>query len=722
MPHPCRTRWRLDGTLRFAIDQQVQWGGRTNGIREQIMSEVRELAAATETEFAHWTSSLPPDVAEAYGATPINVPLMGKLLRIFRYPDTDKLVSELRSGFQLAGELEDGVGWPPKLDKGPPLQMEDFKKDNDTYVRKQIASRKPSAQAQKLLDELYSERGLGRVRGPFEPPSKWGSDTFDHNPRPSAPCEGASSGPVLRPRPKDEECYPSFAFPIIQIGSDQHQKVRRGEDWKRSFHNGLATASSKPIHYSIDHHFHLICELTEAGLTTAKTWGQDHEGAYRQLPAGPPEINWVLLRTERGWTLWQHLVALFGSRAAVWIYNRFADAIMHIGRVILAVPVLHYVDDFSGVDPGDVADSGFDCFEELSGLLNIKLKYSKRQKPESKRELLGVVLGVEDRTATVFPRPDRREKLTKYIEEALEQNRLRAAEAEQLAGKIGFYQTAVFGRLGRAALRALYRRARFGGSTLTVDLRAALQAILFMLRHAPPRQICTVFREEPRPAMYADAFFEVDGVNRGFSYFDTNPKEKDKVNAKSRNGWGIVLVRRGHANICARGSLPRGVMAKMKSKKTFIFFLETLAQCLGAWLFEKELGDTYWAFIDNEGARYSLLKGYSRDQDANAIISLFWGHAAMCKTAPWFERVPSAAQLADGVSRDDWELPFAQGWLRIEPNFDGIWDILFDMIGSGHIAGPTHIQAVRHWVKQQRREHPPMTVGLPVDSRSALEP
>ena len=77
------------------------------------MSEVGDLAAATESDFADWASSLPPDVAETYGAAPINVPLQGKLLNIFRYPNADKLLRELRSGFQLAGALADGVGWPP---------------------------------------------------------------------------------------------------------------------------------------------------------------------------------------------------------------------------------------------------------------------------------------------------------------------------------------------------------------------------------------------------------------------------------------------------------------------------------------------------------------------------------------------------------------------------------------------------------------------------------
>ena len=78
---------------------------------------------------------------------------------------------------------------------------------------------------------------------------------------------------------------PSFELPISLIGSDQNSKVRRGEDRKRCFQNRLTTGSSKQFHYTIDHHLHLICELTEAGLEKAKTWGQDQEATYRQLPA-----------------------------------------------------------------------------------------------------------------------------------------------------------------------------------------------------------------------------------------------------------------------------------------------------------------------------------------------------------------------------------------------------------------------------------------------------
>ena len=66
-------------------------------------------------------------------------------------------------------------------------------------------------------------------------------------------------------------------------------------------------------------------------------------------------------------------------------------------------------------------------------------------------------MGAQDRTAKVATSHDRRTKLIKFTEEALPQNRLKTPVAEQLAGRIGIYQTAVVGRLGRTAIRALYR-------------------------------------------------------------------------------------------------------------------------------------------------------------------------------------------------------------------------------------------------------------------------
>ena len=100
-----------------------------------------------------------------------------------------------------------------------------------------------------------------------------------------------------------------------------------------------------------------------------------------------------------------------------------------------------------------------------------------------------------------------------------------------------------------------------------------------------------------KPIMYADAFFEVHGQRQRLSDFKTEMEAgrgaplMNGINPDALSGWGVAIVRKGLPTLCARGSLPRSVLEKLAKKKTYIFFLETVAQCLGAWLFAEELGD-----------------------------------------------------------------------------------------------------------------------------------
>ena len=83
---------------------------------------------------------------------------------------------------------------------------------------------------------------------------------------------------------------------------------------------------------------------------------------------------------------------MFGARGAVWAYNRFHDGLMHIGRIILLLMLLHYVDDAGATESQQTANSGFEAFESLAEALGVQLKTSKRQPPHARREALGVVL------------------------------------------------------------------------------------------------------------------------------------------------------------------------------------------------------------------------------------------------------------------------------------------------------------------------------------------
>ena len=95
----------------------------------------------------------------------------------------------------------------------------------------------------------------------------------------------------------------------------------------------------------------------------------------------------------------------------------------------------------------------------------------------------------------------------------------------------------------------------------------------------------------------------------------------DPLDHTTPNGWGVVVLKdslKWHFS----GSVPPRVFSALKSKKTYIFLLEVVAQCFGAWLLAPELLPHCWAFVDNVGAEHALRKGFSRDRDANAVVVL----------------------------------------------------------------------------------------------------
>jgi hypothetical protein len=201
------------------------------------------------------------------------------------------------------------------------------------------------------------------------------------------------------------------------------------------------------------------------------------------------------------------------------------------------------------------------------------------------------------------------------------------------------------------------------------------------------------------PILYADAFFEIGGVRR--SLRDLSNSDIDKISAESVNGWGVIVIH-GQRSWHFNGSVPGRVLARLKKKKTYIFLLEVVAQCLGVWFLGKELAPHCWAFVDNVGAEHALRKGFSRDRDANAFISLFWVAAAAIRVTPWFERVPSKAQLADGVSRGDDSDAIAIGSIRLDFNYDGVWDTIIDVLDSGGLATDAHCKQLLTVVGAER--------------------
>ena len=130
--------------------------------------------------------------------------------------------------------------------------------------------------------------------------------------------------------------------------------------------------------------------------------------------------------------------------------------------------------------------------------------------------------------------------------------------------------------------------------------------------------------------------------------------------------WAIALRQtRWPTAFVARGEVPHAVMTAFSTNEAFIFFLEALTAMIGG-LVAAQLDTSDWiSFIDNEPAKYALIKGYTGNAQVNTLLATFWEFQVQEGLSPWFERVTSKANVADAVSRDDLSFAQSQNWPEV---------------------------------------------------------
>ena len=199
----------------------------------------------------------------------------------------------------------------------------------------------------------------------------------------------------------------------------------------------------------------------------------------------------LLVLLPQGVSLWLHYVLLFGASGSVWGYGRVADLICSLCRVLLAIFNFHFVDDFTGIEPKETCGSGCDAFEELNRLLGLRTKPRKRISPRSSLRRLGATFTLAGDQLVLSPCAVRARKLARVITTVIELQQLPPVLAARLAGKLSFLVECVFGRIGRALLKALYARqhATARATALTVALRQSLRALIEVIHNTPPKVV-----------------------------------------------------------------------------------------------------------------------------------------------------------------------------------------------------------------------------------------
>ena len=305
----------------------------------------------------------------------------------------------------------------------------------------------------------------------------------------------------------------------------------------------------------------------------------------------------------------------------------------------LRIPMSSYFDDYVVFAPPDISNN---TQAALCLMLDILGWAFDREGPKSdvfsgQVTALGVVFNLDptvDGRLEVHNTENRLRESVATIDRILAAKSLGKRDALVLRGRLAFCDAFIFGRLGRISLQAITQHAyaKLFNATVTEILSKALQVLSDRMTSARPRQIDLNLIHTF--VLFTDAAFDlVKGA-----------------------GLGAVLVGPSRKVVAWFGLTLEVTHLQpilLEGRQTVIGELETLAAAVALRVWHRILTSSkLLLFIDNEGARFSLIKGYSKAPAITSICSMVAQVLDECCIMPWYSRVPSPSNLADLPSRD----------------------------------------------------------------------
>ena len=673
-------------------------------MRREIVSEILDLVDLWDDVTSLWLADRLPHIQAVYyeapGSVPTQVPLFLHLLDQAGFPSMADVIDDMTNGFALTSRQHSGPGWPVRTDDrySHPISETQFASLNEAYLKSKLKKGYVDPNWHAMLQEILAECEQGRMEGPFSAPDSWNTTTITVGDRPLLP-------------PPAYAIRASVCFSV-----EQHDKIRRCEDFKRSWHNATMVAFDSPVHHGVDHYIQL-CRWEASQGHKPRLWTHDLAAAYRQLPVRDIDKAWTILQTPNGPSLWKHNALSFGASGSVWGFNRFADLMQYLARKILWVPIHHYVDDFAAAEDEYLANSGFTSFADVFNGLGLKVKETKAQAPSAHQKLLGVLFDIQDAHVLLRPCPDRVTRLSKVIQDILRSNILTAEAAQKLCGKLNFLQTTCFGQVGRALLLPLYGRAHsqdiHGTQLLNNPLVASLKTLLHMLPKMQPRRL-PITTDHPCTSIYTDAFFQL-GDQQLKPTEETVPRTWRPSTTKwTANGWGFV-IRAGTFTVASHGVIPPSVLSPYSRRRAFIYILELMAPIIAIISLHRSVHPYIILWIDNKAGLAAIQKGYGRDPPVNNMLTFFWCFLARVGIHLHCEWVASAHNLADGISRHDLKEVQQGGWSLIHLPMKKLHQILQRCADDVEFAATSAVDQALDWASSL------VLADLVQDGKSVLE-
>ena len=186
---------------------------------------------------------------------------------------------------------------------------------------------------------------------------------------------------------------------------------------------------------------------------------------------------------------------------------------MVIGFLILRVVWSAFFDDFGTISRDELMSSTEQTIRGLFDILGAKFAQegAKALGFAKQFKLLGVVIDLRD-----FPKgvvrvghtEERVQEITNEVHNILEADRLSAKQAEQLRGRMCFFEGFVFGRVPSTALRCMDRAARSGATKGSLPGNVARVMYALLDRFASARPLELSYRSERTFILFTDGACE----------------------------------------------------------------------------------------------------------------------------------------------------------------------------------------------------------------------
>ncbi len=358
--------------------------------------------------------------------------------------------------------------------------------------------------------------------------------------------------------------------------------------------------------------------------------------AYKQLAVHPNSRHLAVVGYQLADKSWRYYVSNslpFGASASVFGFLRVSRAIWHLATVLLDIPGCCYFDDYPHYEVDALCHSSQQAYETLLKILGWKFAEGEKNLPfASAYNILGASIDLTDHRfgkVKVSNKPGRLEHISTLVQNLKES--ISVSDLAVLRGHIVFASGFCLGRALRPAMGAVDLAFRLTSDNRKENITAACNHLLDILSKSCPRTVdCNA--GSPPIIVFTDSAFEGNIATVG----------------------ALVVDPELQKSLVYDGTIPQQLVSKWQSKglKQIISQAELATVVLIRDETRTILRDRRVIFfIDNEAARFALIKGVSGRSSMQTLTTAFHDIDMTSPCFHWIERVPSQSNPADWPTR-----------------------------------------------------------------------